>query len=133
MLLDMIATIILAGMMLVPILNVFAGVIVGAGLAGAPGAMAGLFIALTIMGAERLAMAYAVRRESRRARVARRTRAFSPRTSRALRSRRRGRGAIDHVHAGYLPRGETYARTPLLADGIGGVRPSPKSPVSISY
>jgi len=131
MLLDMIATIILAGMMLVPILNVFAGVIVGAGLAGVPGAMAGLFVALTIMGAERLAVAYAIQRETRRARVARRSRVF-PRTSRAARSRRRGRGAIDHAYAGHLLRAESYAGTPLLAGGVG-VRPSPKSPVSISY
>jgi len=127
----MIATIILAGMMLVPILNVFAGVIVGAGLAGVPGAMAGLFVALTIMGAERLAVAYAIQRETRRARVARRSRVF-PRTSRAARSRRRGRGAIDHGYAGHLLRVESYAGTALLAGGVG-VRPSPKSPVSISY
>ncbi|HWK37300.1 MAG TPA: hypothetical protein VNR88_00140 [Hyphomicrobium sp.] len=131
MLLDMIATVILVGMMLVPILNVFAGVIVGAGLAGLPGAMAGLFIALTIMGAERLAVAYAIQRETRRARVVRRTRVF-PRASGAQRSRRRGRGAIEHAHAGHLLRGEPYAGTPLMAGGVG-VRPSPKSPVSISY
>jgi len=131
MLLDMIATIILAGMMLVPILNVFAGVIVGAGLAGLPGAMAGLFVALTIMGAERLAMAYALQRETRRARIVRRTRAF-PRTSRAAHARRRGRGAIEHAYASHLLRAEPYTGVALLAGGVG-VRPSPKSPVSISY
>jgi hypothetical protein len=54
MLLDTIATVILAGMMLVPVINIFAGVIIGAGLGGAAGACAGLVLALAIMAGERL-------------------------------------------------------------------------------
>jgi hypothetical protein len=54
MLLDTIATVILAGMMLVPVINIFAGVIIGAGLGGAAGACAGLVLALVIMAGERL-------------------------------------------------------------------------------
>jgi hypothetical protein len=44
MLLDMIAIVILAGMMLIPVVNIFAGVIIGAGLGGAAGACAGLLL-----------------------------------------------------------------------------------------
>jgi hypothetical protein len=54
MLLDAIATVILAGMMLVPFLNVFVGAIVGAGLVGTPGAAAGVLLALAVTAAEKL-------------------------------------------------------------------------------
>ena len=74
MLLDTIATVILGGMMLIPVVNVFAGVIVGAGLGGVVGAFAGLLLALIIMAAERLFVAwlaeYERKREARRAGVA---------------------------------------------------------------
>jgi hypothetical protein len=55
MLLDTIATIILAGMMLIPFVNIIVGVIVGAGLAGVPGALLGLAVAIAVTGVERLA------------------------------------------------------------------------------
>jgi len=58
MLLDMIAIVILAGMMLIPVVNIFAGVIIGAGLGGAAGACAGLLLALIIIGGERLLVAW---------------------------------------------------------------------------
>jgi hypothetical protein len=54
MLLDAIATIILAGMMLIPLVNVFVGVIVGAHLVGVPGAAVGALIAIAITRAEAL-------------------------------------------------------------------------------
>lgn len=53
MLLDMIAIVILAGMMLIPVVNIFAGVIIGAGLGGAAGACAGLLLALIVTAGER--------------------------------------------------------------------------------
>jgi hypothetical protein len=52
MLLDAVATIILAGMMLIPIVNVFVGVVVGAHLGGVPLAAVGAFIAVAIIRAE---------------------------------------------------------------------------------
>lgn len=55
MLLDAIATVILAGMMLVPVLNILVGVIVGAGLAGIPGCLIGLAIAILVTAAEKFA------------------------------------------------------------------------------
>lgn len=75
MLLDTIATIILAGMMLIPVVNVFAGVIVGAGLGGTIGAIVGLLLALSIMAVEsfiatRLS-SFERKREIKRARAAR--------------------------------------------------------------
>jgi hypothetical protein len=54
MLLDAIATIILAGMMMVPLVNIVVGVILGAGLGGAFGGIAGLALALGITAAEKL-------------------------------------------------------------------------------
>ena len=54
MLLDAIATVILAGMMLIPLVNVFVGVIVGAGLVGTPGAVAGVLLAIVVTAAEKL-------------------------------------------------------------------------------
>jgi hypothetical protein len=54
MLLDAIATVILAGMMLIPLVNVFVGAIVGAGLVGTPGAAAGVLLALVVTVAEKL-------------------------------------------------------------------------------
>ncbi len=58
MLLDMIAIVILAGMMLIPVVNIFAGVIIGAGLGGAAGACAGLLLALIIIAGERVLVAW---------------------------------------------------------------------------
>ena len=58
MLLDTIAIVILAGMMLIPVVNIFAGVIIGAGLGGAAGACAGLLLALIIMAGERVLVAW---------------------------------------------------------------------------
>jgi hypothetical protein len=58
MLLDMIAIVILAGMMLIPVVNIFAGVIIGAGLGGAAGACAGLLLALIVMAGERALVAW---------------------------------------------------------------------------
>ncbi|MTD94280.1 hypothetical protein GIW81_08020 [Hyphomicrobium sp. xq] len=58
MLLDMIAIVILAGMMLIPVVNIFAGVIIGAGLGGAAGACAGLSLALIVTAGERVLVAW---------------------------------------------------------------------------
>lgn len=52
MLLNAIAALVLAGMMLVPFVNVFVGAVVGAGLAGGPGALFGIVVALLITAAE---------------------------------------------------------------------------------
>jgi hypothetical protein len=54
LLLDAIASIILMGMMLVPIVNLFAGVILGAALGGAPGGVAGFLLAVTVTVAEKM-------------------------------------------------------------------------------
>jgi hypothetical protein len=54
MLLDAIATVILAGMMLIPLVNIFVGAIVGAGLVGTPGAVAGVLLAMAVTVAEKL-------------------------------------------------------------------------------
>jgi hypothetical protein len=51
--LDVAATVILAGMMFVPVLNIFVGVIVGAGLFGFAGGCAGAALAVSITIAER--------------------------------------------------------------------------------
>jgi hypothetical protein len=52
MLLDAIALLILIGMMFIPLVNVIVGVVVGAGLAGPPGALCGLLSALAISAAQ---------------------------------------------------------------------------------
>jgi hypothetical protein len=54
MLLDAIALLILAGMMFIPLVNVIVGVVVGAGLAGPPGALCGLLSALAITVAQKI-------------------------------------------------------------------------------
>jgi len=54
MLLDAIALLILAGMMFIPLVNVIVGVVVGAGLAGSPGALFGLLSALAISAAQKI-------------------------------------------------------------------------------
>jgi hypothetical protein len=53
MLLDAIALLILAGMMFIPLVNVIVGVVVGAGLAGPPGALCGLMFAIAITVAQK--------------------------------------------------------------------------------
>lgn len=53
MLLDAIAAIILAGLMVVPIVNAVVGAFVGAAVAGPPGAGAGLLLAVLITAAEK--------------------------------------------------------------------------------
>jgi hypothetical protein len=58
MLLDTIAIVILAGMMLVPVVNIFVGVVVGAGLGGAAGVSAGLVLAVAVTAAERLVVGW---------------------------------------------------------------------------
>ena len=52
MLLDAIATVILAGLMLIPFLNVVVGAVIGAGLAGVPGVFAGVVTGLAIVAIE---------------------------------------------------------------------------------
>jgi hypothetical protein len=52
MLLDAIATVILAGLMLIPFLNVIVGAVIGAGLAGPPGAFAGILTGVAIVSLE---------------------------------------------------------------------------------
>jgi len=52
MLVDAIATVILAGMMMTPLLNVLVGGIVGAGLAGPIGGLVGMLLAVAITAAE---------------------------------------------------------------------------------
>ena len=54
MLLDAIATVILLGMMFIPLVNIIVGVVIGADLAGPPGALCGLLSALAISAAQRL-------------------------------------------------------------------------------
>lgn len=54
MLLDAIATIILVGMMLIPIVNVGVGAIVGAALGGVPGAIIGITTAFSLSILEKL-------------------------------------------------------------------------------
>ena len=51
---DTIATVILAGMMFIPFVNVFVGIIVGAGLAGLSGGMLGLALAIAVTAAVKL-------------------------------------------------------------------------------
>lgn len=53
MLPDLIATVILAGMMLVPIINVIVAVVIGSVLGGVPGARGGVGLAVAIMAVER--------------------------------------------------------------------------------
>jgi hypothetical protein len=52
MLLDAIATVILAGLMLIPFLNVVVGAVIGAGLAGVPGVFAGVITAVAVVALE---------------------------------------------------------------------------------
>jgi hypothetical protein len=54
MLLDAIASIILLGMMMVPIVNIFVGIILGAALCGVPGGILGLLLAVTVIVAEKI-------------------------------------------------------------------------------
>jgi hypothetical protein len=54
MLLDAIALLILGGMMFIPLVNIIVGVVVGAGLAGPPGALFGLLCALAISAAQKV-------------------------------------------------------------------------------
>ncbi len=54
MLLDAIATVILAGMMLIPIANLFVGAVVGASLGGLPGGIAGFVVAVAVTAVEKL-------------------------------------------------------------------------------
>jgi hypothetical protein len=54
MLLDTIAVLILAAMMFVPLLNIFVGLVAGAGIAGPPGALCGAACALAITTAQML-------------------------------------------------------------------------------
>jgi hypothetical protein len=54
MLLDTVATVILAGMMLIPLVNIFVGIIVGAWFAGLPGGLLGLALAIAVTAAEKL-------------------------------------------------------------------------------
>jgi hypothetical protein len=54
MLLDAIALLILMGMMFIPLVNIIVGVVVGAGLAGPPGALFGLLSALAISAAQKI-------------------------------------------------------------------------------
>ncbi len=125
MLLDTIATIVLAGMMLIPLVNVVAGVIVGAGLGGSIGAMAGLVIALSIMAAENFMIGHVLRHEAKRARKA------------------RVATAKPRAHAARLPTatpmptphlmGEPLFDVSSIAGGMTGMRPSTRSPASISY
>lgn len=52
MLVDAIASVILAGMMLIPLINLIVGTIVGASVAGAPGIVVGVLLALGITAAQ---------------------------------------------------------------------------------
>jgi len=54
MLLDAIATVILVGMMFIPLVNIIVGVVVGADLGGPPGALCGLLSALAISAAQKV-------------------------------------------------------------------------------
>ena len=54
LLLDVIACVILTGMMLVPIVNLIAGVILGAALGGVPGGVLGFLLAVVVTVAEKM-------------------------------------------------------------------------------
>lgn len=144
MLLDTIATIILAGMMLVPVVNIFAGIIVGAGLGGAIGALAGLLLALSIMAVESFIGSWFTslerKRASDRAAVGR-TR--SPREDRHRQPSAATAGRRPHAARGKVPAGDPALAAgvagaglldaALFAGAVGGVEPSPKSSASISF
>ncbi|MEI9901283.1 MAG: hypothetical protein WDN31_15360 [Hyphomicrobium sp.] len=54
MLFELIASVILLGMMVIPLFNIVVGVVAGAALAGPPGALVGLAIAILVMAAEQM-------------------------------------------------------------------------------
>ena len=54
LLLDAIASVILLGMMMVPIVNIFAGIILGAALGGVPGGVLGFLLAVIVIVAEKI-------------------------------------------------------------------------------
>ena len=127
MLLDTIAIVILAGMMLIPVVNIFAGVIVGAGLGGVVGAFAGLLLALIIMAAERLFVAwladYERKREARRAAVAHAARHVPARRPVAARPTKPQPAELvpEPILADYL------LDAPLFVGGVGRTPPSSAS------
>jgi hypothetical protein len=53
MLLNAIATVILAGMMLIPLVNIAVGAIAGAGIGGLPGSVLGILLGLAISAAQK--------------------------------------------------------------------------------
>lgn len=136
MLPDMIASIILIGMMLVPVLNLFVGVIVGAGVAGVSGAAVGLLAALLIMAAEHMAVsgvptAALLARPLKRANalLVAQPQPFSVRRNAiALRYASRNRALPMFARKLRNEHGSAHALS-----GMVGVRPSAKSPLSISY
>jgi hypothetical protein len=114
MLLDMIAIVILAGMMLIPVVNIFAGVIIGAGLGGAAGACAGLSLALIVMAVERALVAW----------LAAEANEHGARNSKVARTpSRMTTGHADAVFATAQPaeavRGEYLIETPLFVGAMG--------------
>ncbi|MFA5899724.1 MAG: hypothetical protein WC829_11495 [Hyphomicrobium sp.] len=54
MLFDIIASIILLGMMAIPLINIIVGIVAGASIAGASGALVGLALAFFVMAAEQM-------------------------------------------------------------------------------
>ncbi|WP_157066713.1 hypothetical protein [Hyphomicrobium sulfonivorans] len=136
MLPDMIASIILVGMMLVPILNIFVGVIVGAGIAGVSGAALGLLVALLIMAAEHITVsgvyttAFLVRPLKRaNAILIAQPQPFSVRRNAVvLRNASRNRAVPRFARRLKNEQAPAHALS-----GMVGVRPSEKSPLSISY
>ena len=113
MLLDMIAIVILAGMMLIPVVNIFAGVIIGAGLGGAAGAGAGLLLALIVMAGERGLVAW----------LAAEANEHGVRKSKVARTPSMTARPADAVFAAAQPaeevRGDYLLETPLFVGAMG--------------
>lgn len=135
MLLDTIATIILAGMMLIPVVNVFAGVIVGAGLGGTIGAIAGLLLALSIMAAENFVAtrlnAFERKREIKRNKAARAQTPPEPRHRQPDAGLAACRTSFPSAQPAELPvtarMGEDTLEVPLLTGVMGATRSYPSS------
>jgi hypothetical protein len=130
MLLDTIAIIILLGMMLIPVVNIFAGVIVGAGLGGAVGALGGFLLALFIMAAERYVAAWLAAFERKRE-----TRRAAPAQAGELRAGRHRRPTASSRPAMAQTADLIPAPAHIVADGLldatffaGGISPAPPSP-----
>ncbi len=112
---DAIALVILAGMMLIPFVNIVVGVIVGAGVGGMFGAVAGLSLAVLVMAAEKL--------------IGHRLGLFDPRPERAAtalpQANAHGRARLTRRRTLVL---RTQRRRPVLRAPIYFTEPAPLRP-----